>query len=234
LDKINPSGHKNNQRSLKQEPRVVENVCYPNTKAMIKGDYAVWVVPHSVNHSQGFEMEILMDGQMFHYRRDTPFTRGVGSNTRSGLKVATVHYDGKSFSITHHIPNLTVVHCYNQSTQWGIDTHQFHPCTLIANGPNHWGDSEVGRKDWLFMVGECKPDEKIRTFHVDQLVNDLSDKAMRRFLEVWGKEQVILPTDEAVGGFGFSNNRDKDGKSLNQTIVRVRKNNGTKIYNIHF
>jgi hypothetical protein len=233
LDKVSPSGHKNNQRSLKQEPRVVENICYPDAKAMVKGDYEVWVVPFSVNNSQGFEMEILMDGQMFHYKWDTPFNHSVSSDTLKGLKVATVHYDN-FFSITHHIPYSQGAVSFNQSTQWGIDTHQFHPCTLIANGPNHWGDSEVGRKDWLFMVGGCKPDEPIRTFHVDQLVNDLSDKAMRRFLEVWGKEQVILPSDEALGGFGFSNNRGKDGKSLNNAVVRVRKDNSSKVYNIHF
>jgi hypothetical protein len=101
------------------------------------------------------------------------------------------------FTIDHKIP------CTNSSKEiYGLDTKKFHKVDLVCLSPNHWGDTQVGDKHYFFMLDGCKAPAPIRSYHAENLVQELA--AHRKVLEPFGST-IMLESNEdpQLSGVGF-------------------------------
>lgn len=169
----------------------VENIYFRDLRELKKGEYLFYVHQYSARNSQGFKAEIEFDGEIYTY----VYNKSVTGN----IKVATVTFDGSQFTIQHHLPcdegeGIT-------KTIYGLETNHFHKVNLVCLSPNHW-DGQVGNKHYFFMLENCKTDEPIRSFHIENLIPELADH--RKVLEVLGNTTMIEPSDKQLTGLGFN------------------------------
>jgi hypothetical protein len=178
LDNLNPSGK-----------LAVENIYFVNQSKLKNGVYSFWVNQYSARNSQGFKAEIEFDGQIYSYEYD----RAVSGN----VNVAHVTFDNGEFSIVHALKeSLSSQKVYN------LDTESFHKVNLICLSPNHWGDNNIGNKHYFFMLQDCKCPNKIKSFHMENLVPELA--AHRKVLEVLSNSSMITSDADQLSGLGFN------------------------------
>ena len=69
--------------------------------------------------------------------------------------------------------------------------------------PNYWSDNK-GNKHYFFMLEDCKSEDTLRGFHVENLKADL--KPHRKVLEILAFKNQIEPdpTKEQLCGIGFN------------------------------
>jgi hypothetical protein len=179
----------------------VENIYFQSLDKLKYGTYKFWVNQYSPRNSQGFKYEIEFNGEVYNYEYNQP--------VRGNVDIANVAWDGKQFTITHHLQPAAA----KVNTIWGIDTNQFHKVNLVCLSPNYWGNNAVGNKHFFFMLDKCKPTEPLRSFHIENLNGELLSE--RKVLEVLGATTMLEPIDKQLAGIGFT----KD--STETLIVRV-------------
>lgn len=176
-----------------------ENIYFISKDKLKKGKYEFWVNQYSASNSKGFKAEIEIDGKIFTYSYNKPVTGNV--------KIADVVFDSK-FDIIHHLPETS-----SSKNLWNLETNEFHKVNLVCTSPNHWGDNNIGTKEYFFMIQDCKTPDAMRAFHVDQLNSELM--SVRKAIDLLGNYKMVEPSDKQLSGVGF-NNTQRD-----ELVVRV-------------
>ena len=178
LDNTSPSGR-----------LAIENIYFASLSDMKDGIYKFWVNQYSNRGSQGFKFEIEVNGEAYNYEYKQPVSGNI-QVAEVGLK------DGK-FLIKHHLPEAS-----SNKTLWGLETDNFHKVNLICLSPNHWGESQVGNKHYMFMLEGCQTDTSLRGFHNENLIGDLLTH--RKVMEVLGTTNMIEPKGKHLAGIGVN------------------------------
>lgn len=171
----------------------IENIYFKEIESLREGKYKFWVNQYAANNSQGFQAEIEVDGNIYKYEFNKPVPQSAK------MTIAEVTYKNGVFSIKHILP------CVGESSKtfYSLDTNQFHKVNLISLSPNHWKNNNYGNKHYFFMLDDCKIDESIRSFHNENLINDL--RLHRKVLEVLGNQTLIeQDSDKGLSGLGFN------------------------------
>jgi hypothetical protein len=189
----------------------VENITYPNIERMQDGVYQLKVHQFAERGSKGFKAEVEFAGEVFTYNYDKRVC------DKEYVSVANVTLRNGKFTIEHLLP-----HTSESGDIYGLKVNDFHRVKLACLSPNHWGDSAVGNKHYLFMLENCKTGESLRSFHNENLIPELV--AHRKVLEVLAGTTMLPPTEgEELSGLGF-NATVKDS-----LIVRINNNKIIKI-----
>jgi hypothetical protein len=167
----------------------IENIYFRELKEMIDGTYEIHVHQYTASNSQGFKFEIEFDGEIFYYE----YNKSVSGR----IPVANVTLKNGKFSIEHKLPHTTL----NRNI-WNLETNEFHKVNLICSSPNHWGDNNIGSKEYFFMIQNCKTSDSMRTFHVDQLNTELL--GVRKAIDMLGNYKLAEPSDKQLSGIGFN------------------------------
>lgn len=190
---LDDRGHKSNIHA--------ENIYFISKSRLLKGTYGFYVHQYLARNSKGFKAEIEVNGDIYTYI----FDKSVSGN----VKIADVKYDGVNFSIIHHLPEAS-----SSQKLWNLDTNQFHKVNLICLSPNHWGNNNVGTKEYFFMLQDCKTNEPAKPFHISQLNSELLEN--RKSLDLLANYKLIEPADKQLSGLGF-NCTERD-----ELIVKVK------------
>jgi hypothetical protein len=167
----------------------IENITWQNN--LIDGRYDFFVRNFNGGSNNGFKVEIEFGDEVFNYHYETPTTY------KQDVNVASIMVKDGVMSIKHHLQES------NQSKKiWGVDTNEFHKVKLVCLTPNHWGENNIGNKHYLFMVDGCKSDVNLRSFHTENLNDDLLKH--RKVMEVLGNSTMLTPTDNQLCGLGFN------------------------------
>lgn len=168
----------------------VENITFPDIKLLPNGDYHCKIHNWSFRNSGGKgKAEVVINGEVYQYIY--PKTKN-----HEWVDVATVHLKNGIFTITHHLPETS-----SAKNFWGLDTNQFHKVNLICTSPNHWGDNNIGTKEYFFMLQDCKTPDAMRAFHVDQLNSELMSN--RKAIDLLGNYKMVESTSKQLSGVGF-------------------------------
>lgn len=167
----------------------VENITYPSLDKMSRGVYGFKVNQFSARGSKGFKAEIECDGQIYEYS----YPKAVSGT----IDVAEVKFTGTGFEISHKLESTSI-----SKEVYGINTEEFHKVELLCLSPNHWSENPVGNKHYFFMLEKAKCDEKIRSFHVENLNQDLLQH--RKVLEALGNHVMIDSKSNHISGLGFN------------------------------
>jgi hypothetical protein len=191
----------------------VENIYFKSLNQMRNGVYEFWVNQYSSRNSQGFKFEIEADGEIYNYEYNNRLT----SNEK--VHVATVILTNGVFTINHRLP-----HTQSNKTIWNLETNQFHKVNLVCTSPNHWGDNNIGTKEYFFMLQDCKSDEPMRAFHVDQLNSELMNN--RKAIDLLGNYKLVEPSNNQLSGVGFNSTvRDEiivKVKGSHQRLLKIQ------------
>lgn len=185
----------------------VENLTYSNLSKMPKGYYELKVNNYSNNglHTK-FNVEVEIDGDITLLE----FDKTSKSNEAS---IGKLYFDGNS--VTYTPENCTVKEGKTISRNiWNLETNQFHKVNLVCESPNHWGNNNIGTKEYFFMLQGCKSDQPMRAFHIDQLNSELM--ANRRAIDLLGNYKMVEPSDKQLSGIGFN------GTVRDELIVRAK------------
>lgn len=183
----------------------VENITFPNIDKMPNGVYTCKIHNWSYRNSGGRgKAEIAFGNECFQY--EYPATKN-----HEWITVAEVTLHNGLFTIDHKLEPTN-----GSKEVWNIETNEFHKVNLLCHTPNHWGNSEVGNKGFMFFLDKCKADKSLRTFHNVDLVSELQEH--RKVLDVLGNTQMVSPDQ---------NKKQLCGLSFNSTVsddvvVRVK------------
>lgn len=202
----------------------IENIAFKNLT--VKGSYTYSVHNFYDDRSKGFVVELQIFNELFSYS----YTKPV--RNKEEIKIVTVNYleEGK-YTIVHHLPfsESSVLQEVSQ-TIWGIETNKFHKVSLSCYSPNHWGEDNSKSLEYLFFLEGCKPDTKIKTFHVDHLNTNLMSKPVRRALNLYADYSTVTADKDTnvLAGLGFNS-------TISDSIVaKVVENGKTRVFKIQF
>jgi hypothetical protein len=169
----------------------VENITWIDKSKMKNGTYTLTVHQFASRGSKGFKAEIEVEGVTYCYEYNTPVSGTV--------TVARIILNNGVFTVVSVLPEVgsTSADVYN------LPTNQFHKVNLICLSPNHWGHNKVGNKHYLFMLDQCHTDEKIRTFHNENLLPELVEKH-RKVMDVLGNTTMVAGNKNQLAGIGFN------------------------------
>jgi hypothetical protein len=195
----------------------VENLTYSDLSKMPKGTYDIYVNNYSGRglHT-AFNIEVEIDGDI------TLLEFNKTSNTVNKKSICKLHFDGNAVTFTPE--NCVVKETKTLSKNiWNLDTNSFHKVNLICTSPNHWGDNAIGTKEWFFMLQDCKTDQPMRAFHVDQLHSDLMP--VRKAIDLLGNYKQVQPAEKQLAGIGFNaTQRDElivKVKGSHQRVIKI-------------
>lgn len=188
----------------------IENITVDTWK--VDGVYNFFVKNFSGHQSfNGFKAEIEVDGNTYNYFVDKPF---IGD-----INIATVTVRNGVVSIEHHLPETS-----SARNLWNLETNNFHKVNLICTSPNHWGDNNIGTKEYFFMLQDCMTPNSMRAFHVDQLNSELM--ANRKAIDLLGNYKMVEPSDKQLSGVGFQSTvRDEiivKVKGSHQRVLKIQ------------
>lgn len=170
----------------------VENITFPDITRMKDGVYTFRIHQFSARASKGFKAEIAFGSEIFNYEYTNPIPY------KKYVDVACVTLKDGTFSIKHKLPETS-----SSKEIWGLDTNEFHKVNLVCLSPNHWGEDSVGNKHFMFMLDKCASDTDVRSFHNENLTEDLLKH--RKVLEVLGNTNMISPNGvKQLAGLGFN------------------------------
>jgi hypothetical protein len=178
--------------STKKGVPAVENITFESRRKMPVGDYAFKV--HNFRSDRGdtgFRAQIEFDGVIHEFSYPKKLRQG------EKVAVATVHWDGTSFTMKSHLDS-------SASTQevWGMTTQQFVKLETLMYSPNYWDDRCQGNKHHFFILADCLNPEDSRGFYNEFLDEKLSEH--RKVFEVLGSKMRAAHTDRQLSGLGFS------------------------------
>jgi hypothetical protein len=170
----------------------VENIVWDDQSKMKDGVYKFFIRNYDGGNNQGFKAEVEFNNQIYTYDYCNYVTRD--------LHIAEVTLKDGEFSIKHLIPATEGVGVNKEI--YSLETNQFHKVNLISLSPNHWGDNNIGNKHFFFMLEGCKAPTSIRSFHNENLNDELIQH--KRVMEVLGNTNMIETTDKQLSGLGFN------------------------------
>lgn len=179
---VDDRGHSN---SIK-----VENIYFKDLSKLKPGVYKLWIRQYSASNSQGFQAQIKLNGEIYHYSYD----RAVSGNVM--VAEVTYHENGE-FTIKHLLPET-----HSSKDLWGLPTGQFQKVNLVCLSPNHWADNNVGNKHYFFMLEGCKSESPMRSFHNENLNGDFTE--FRKVMEPFADTCRLQPTAKQLAGLGFN------------------------------
>ena len=91
--------------------------------------------------------------------------------------------------------------------------------------PNYWGDNAIGNKHYFFMLDGCKNPDTPNGWYNEYLSADLVTNH-RRVFEALGSRAKVAESDNQLSGVGFSETQ------RNNVVIRVKNNNGYRVYNV--
>lgn len=170
----------------------VENIYFPTKDRMVNGTYQFFVHQYADRNSQGFKVEVEVDGEVRTYEYRQRVTQG------SRVNVVEITYKNGNFEINDILPSTL-----SDKDFYGLKTNSFHKVNLVCLSPNHWDGEGVGNKHYFFMLDGCINPNPLRTFHVENLNNELLGH--RKVMEVLGSMATINPNGEKqLSGVGFN------------------------------
>jgi hypothetical protein len=175
-----------------QGKAAVENITWPNLRAMREGIYRFGV--HTYNNrggSDGFSAEIEFGGELFEFEYRKPTSQG------EMVEIAEVFLRNGVFELTKSMKST-------QSSRkvWNIDTNQFQPVLAVFLSPNFWEGRMVGNKHFIFALKDCINESCPNGFFNEFLKQDFNEH--RRVFEALGREMKVEPSDDQLSGLGFS------------------------------
>lgn len=190
----------------------VENITFPDLSKLTEGTYTYKIHNWSFRKSGGRgEAEIGFEGNVYQY--EYPATKH-----KEWIDVAEVTLKNGRFTIIHKLPLKNE----SSKTLWNLETNQFHKVNLVCTSPNHWGANNIGTKEYFFMMQDCKTDQPMRAFHVDQLNSELM--GVRKAIDLLGNYKMVEPADKQLSGVGFnSTTRDEIVVKVKGTHQRTLK-----------
>ncbi len=179
----------------------IENITWQ--KNVPDGTYKFYVRNFCGGNNKGFKVEIEIDGEVYNYHYPNK------TSHKEDVNVAFVTVKDGKFSIKHNLPESNT-----SKNIWNVETNQFHKVNLVCTSPNHWGDNNIGTKEYFFMIQDCKSDVSMRAFHTDQLNSELM--SVRKAIDVLGNYKMVEPSPKQLSGIRF-NSTVRD-----ELIVRVK------------
>lgn len=188
----------------------IENITVDTWK--VDGVYKFYVRNFSGHTNfKGFKAEIEVDGNTYNYFVNNSFT--------GDINIATVTVKNGVVSIEHHLPETS-----SARNLWNLETNNFHKVNLICTSPNHWGDNNIGTKEYFFMLQDCMTPNSMRAFHVDQLNSELM--ANRKAIDLLGSYKMVEPSEKQLSGVGFQSTvRDEvivKVKGSHQRVLKIQ------------
>lgn len=176
--------------------RRVENIAYTDKSKMIDGNYLISVNDYSrTNFPADFTMEIEIEG-------DVSVFEVKGRTGTSNLSLFNLKLKNGVFTLTPSESIKLISSNTLSKTIYGLETNMFHKVNLMCLSPNHWGDNAFGNKHYLFMLDKCATDQSTRTFHNENLNQELLSH--KKVLEVLGSTRTVVPTENQLSGIGFN------------------------------
>lgn len=174
----------------------VENIIWTDASKIPEGIYKLFVHVYSYrNGKSGFSAEVEFDNEIYSF----DYGKDVRQNEK--IHVADVSFSKKDgFKIVKSMPTSI-----SQRTLWNIATNQFHPVTLFLLSPNCWNEQEVGHKHYMFMLDQCRSDERPNGFFNEFLKQDLLEH--KRVFEALGSKMRVSPSENQLSGLGFSSTK---------------------------
>jgi hypothetical protein len=198
----------------------VENIYWTDLSKLKDGVFKFFIHNYDGNSNPGIKRaEIFFSGDTYQYI--------VPENiyTNRDAIIAKVHIkNGKIEKIeqSKYLVNTEQV----KKTMWGLESNNFYPINLICKSPNRWKDT-VGNLHYFFMIKDCKPDKAVRSFHIENLKDDLVK--YRKVMEVLGNTTKVSPAKDELSGLGFDETvrdevilRIKTKDSNSKKIIRVK------------
>jgi hypothetical protein len=190
----------------------VENITYPTLAKMLDGKYQLFIRQYSDRGSKGFSAEIEFNGEVYSYS----YPKAV----RGDVQIAEVTLRKGEFTIEHKLTPTESSGVIKEI--YGLNSGQLHKVNLVCLSPNHWNGQGVGNKHYFFMLDGCKTSDPVRSFHNENLIQDLLDH--RKVMEVLGTTNMLEPTDTQLSGLGFNATvRDELVVKLSGTHKRMLK-----------
>lgn len=168
----------------------IENIVWDNQAKMKDGVYKLWIHNFNSGRNTGFQAEVEFDGEIYSY--------DYSGNAQGNTHIAEVTLKDGRFSIKHLIQESAV----SSREIYDLETNNFHKVNMICLSPNHWGESAVGNKHYMFMLHGCKAPTSIRGFHNENLNSELLTH--RKVMEVLGATNHVSSTDKQLTGLGFN------------------------------
>jgi hypothetical protein len=171
----------------------VENVIYTDQSRMLRGDYIVIVKNYSKRgFRHPFFIEVEFNGETYSYEHSDPKSNEIVA--------LVINYDGINFNITNN--NIKEVSSSSSIKElYGLEVNQFHKVNLMCLSPNHW-NGQYGNLHYFFMLEGCKNPNKIRTFHSENLNQDLHPE--RKVLDYLANTLLVEGGDDQLSGVGFN------------------------------
>jgi hypothetical protein len=188
----------------------VENVTWADRKRMSIGDYEVIVNQYSKRNTQngGFVIEVEHDGVVQTFSYDKVLRQS------ENVKVITLHWDGKCFTIKQVHGNISASGGVSQEI-WGINTEEFVKVSSVMLSPNHWeGTPKTGNRHFFFMLEDCINPDRTRGFYNEFLRKDLTED--RKAFEMIADKFKCEESTNQLSGLGFSSTL------RNSLVVRVK------------
>lgn len=175
----------------------VENIYWQDLSTLRDGDYVFLIYNYNGRKNNGAKAELVWYDEIYKFHIKDEI------KTNHPIKLATLTIKNgqlvKSELNTDYLIDSEAI----VKTKWGLKTQQFHKVNLMCLSPNYWSDNK-GNKHYFFMLEDCKSEDTLRGFHVENLKADL--KPHRKVLEILAFKNQIEPdpTKEQLCGIGFN------------------------------
>lgn len=195
----------------------VENIVFPDRAKMPTGGYSFSVKDYNHRTGRGgFKAEIEFDGRVYYYKYVNDMLTG------DSVDIATVTYKNGTFVIDSSLPYSTS----GSSNEWGGVNDKLYPAKMVTVSPNHWGDSRVGNKHYIFVVDGLLNPEKPSGFFNEYLIEELNPH--RKVLEGMTQQMRVEDSANQLSGFGFES-------TVRKTVVmEIETCDGKRMVNVKF
>lgn len=175
----------------------VENIYWQDLSTLRDGQYIFAIYNYNGRRNKGAKAELVWQDEVFKFH--------IKDEIESGhpIKLATLIIKNSQLVESELNTKYLVDSEAVVKTKWSLKTQQFHKVNLMCLSPNYWSDNK-GNKHYFFMLEDCKSEDTLRGFHVENLKVDL--KPHRKVLEILAFKTQIEPdpTKDQLCGLGFN------------------------------
>lgn len=192
-----------NVSSVVRDP--VENIIWTSDK-ILAGNYLIKVHNFRQRESvdSGYVVQLESNGEL----HELEFNKSPRNHTDESIKFKWDRQNGITLddSVKSKLSSVS-------REKWGINSNTFVKVKQLMLSPNFWGTNKTGNKHYIFMLENCKSDEKARGFYNEFLNDDLA--VHRKVFEILGSKCSVPDADVQLSGLGFSETQ------RNSVFVRV-------------
>lgn len=175
----------------------VENIYWQDLSTLRDGQYIFAIYNYNGRRNKNAKAELVWQDEVFKFH--------IKDEIESGhpIKLATLIIKNSQLVESELNTKYLVDSEAVVKTKWSLKTQQFHKVNLMCLSPNYWSDNK-GNKHYFFMLEDCKSEDTLRGFHVENLKADL--KPHRKVLEILAFKTQIEPdpTKDQLCGLGFN------------------------------